>query len=191
MRRWDLGARRGDGRWLWLFVALGLFALPACDARASGSEEAKRAELTAGLPALTGRVVDAANLLSDQAEAALTAKLAQLERRRTDQLVVVTLPSLQGSRIEDVGLRLGRGWGIGRRGKDNGVLLIVAPGERRVRIEVGYGLERAIENHEAARMIDGVMIPAFKAGDMDRGVVAGADAIIKELDRSPLVEAMR
>ncbi len=174
-----------------LILAAAALAISACDARASGPAGGQRAELLSGLPALTGRVVDRADLLGAEAEARLTAKLAALEARRTDQLVVVTLPSLKSRTIEDVGLSLGRGWGIGQKDKDNGVLLIVAPNERHVRIEVGYGLERAIEDHEAARMIDRVIIPAFKAGNMERGVVAGADAIIKELDRSPLVEAVR
>nr|WP_272873203.1 TPM domain-containing protein [Sphingomonas arenae] len=143
------------------------------------------------MPPLTGRVVDNANLLSVRTEAALTTKLAALEGRRTDQLVVVTLPSLHGNTIERVGLRLGRGWGIGQVDKNNGVLLIIAPNERKVRIEVGTGLESAIEDHEAARMIETIMLPSFHAGALESGIVAGADAIIAELDRSPLAEANR
>jgi uncharacterized protein len=144
-----------------------------------------------GLPALSGRVVDQANMLSPAAEASLTTKLESLERRRTDQFVVVTLASLKGEAIEKVGLRLGRGWGIGQVGKDNGILLLVAPNERKVRIQVGYGLERAVEDQEAMAIIDQVLLPAFRAGSLEQGTLAGADAIIAELDRSPLVRAGR
>jgi len=92
-------------------------------------------------PTLTGRVVDDANLLSPEDEQTLTQELKDLEDKSSDQLVVVTLPSLQGYEIEDYGYQLGRHWGIGTKELDNGVLLIVAPNERKVRIEVGYGLE--------------------------------------------------
>ena len=165
-----------------------LVGLPGCDARASDGPDARTQEAS-DLPVLTGRVVDGANLLSASTEEALTNKLAALERRRSDQVVVVTLPSLNGKKIEQVGLSLGRGWRIGQKDKGNGVLLIVAPNERRVRIEVGYGLEPAIEDDEAARMIEDVMLPAFRTGALETGIVAGTHAIIAELDRSPLVEA--
>jgi uncharacterized protein len=92
-------------------------------------------------PALTGRVVDEAAVLDQAAEARLTAKLADLEAKTTTQLVVVTLRSLQDYDIADYGYQLGRHWGIGQKGKNNGAMLMVAPTERKVRIEVGYGLE--------------------------------------------------
>src|SRR3984957_9042088 len=96
---------------------------------------------TLTFPALSGRVVDEAGILDAAARAALTQSLADLEQKTTDQLVVVTLKSLQGTSIEDYGYQLGRRWQIGQKEKNNGVLLIVAPSERKVRIEVGYGLE--------------------------------------------------
>src|SRR5271156_3082728 len=92
-------------------------------------------------PPLTGRVVDNAHVLSAQTQADLTTKLAALEQKTGDQLVVVTLPSLQGYEIEDYGYQLGRAWGLGQKGKDNGAILIIAPAEHKVRVEVGYGLE--------------------------------------------------
>src|SRR5271166_3155039 len=92
-------------------------------------------------PELTGRVVDDAGILDPATKAALEHKLAEFETKTTNQLVVVTLKSLQGTSIEDFGYQLGRHWGIGQSGKNNGVLLIVAPSEHKVRIEVGYGLE--------------------------------------------------
>jgi uncharacterized protein len=96
---------------------------------------------TLSFPSLTGRVVDEANLFDPAARAALTETLAGLESKTTNQLVVVTLKSLQGTSIEDYGYQLGRKWQIGQRDKNNGALLIVVPNERKVRIEVGYGLE--------------------------------------------------
>jgi len=103
-------------------------------------------------PPLTGRVVDAANLLDPADEEVLTSDLKALEHKSSDQVVVVTLPSLQGYAIEDYGYRLGRHWGLGTKQLSNGILLIVAPNERKVRIEVGRGPRahphrRAVENH--------------------------------------------
>jgi uncharacterized protein len=105
------------------------------------------------LPALTGRVVDNAQLLPAGEEARLTARLAALEKSTSDQLVVVTVPSLRGETIESYGLRLGNGWGIGQKGLDNGVLLIVAPAEKRARIEVGRGLEGLLTDAGAAAIL--------------------------------------
>ena len=92
-------------------------------------------------PALTGRVVDDAHVLTDQTKGDLDQKLAALEAKTSRQLVVVTLPSLQGYEISDYGYQLGRAWGIGQAKLNNGVLFIIAPNEHKVRIEVGYGLE--------------------------------------------------
>lgn len=133
------------------------------------------------IPALTGRVVDRADLLTPTEEAALTRISAAVEQRTTDQLVVVTLPSLQGASIEDMGLTLGRRWGIGQADKDNGVLVVVAPSERRVRIEVGYGLEPILTDERASAIIDRDMLPQFRAGRFARGISAGAEAIARTL----------
>ena len=133
------------------------------------------------IPALTGRVVDQASILSQQQERDLTGKLAALERKTGDQLVVVTLKSLQGRPIEDWGLALGRGWGIGQKGRDNGVLLIVAPGDRELRIEVGYGLEGTLPDATANAIIRNVIVPRFKAGNMYGGINDGVDAIGRAL----------
>ena len=132
-------------------------------------------------PALTGRVVDDANILSPQVEADLTAKLANLEQTTGRQLVVATLPSLQGYEIEDYGYQLGRAWGIGEKGKNTGAILIVAPSERKVRIEVGYGLEPILTDALSSVIIQSAVLPKFKAGDMEGGVVAGTDAIVQQL----------
>jgi uncharacterized protein len=132
-------------------------------------------------PSLTGRVVDNANILSTQTKAALAAKLEALETKTSRQLVVVTVPSLQGLEIEDYGYQLGRSWGIGEKGRDNGVLLIVAPNERRVRIEVGYGLEGVLTDALSNVILQAQVLPRFRTGDFEGGVVAGSDALIEQL----------
>ena len=128
-------------------------------------------------PPLTGRVVDEANLLNPQQKVRLSAKLEALENNTTDQLVVVTLKSLHGYDIADYGYQLGRHWGIGQKGKNNGVLLIVAPNERKVRIEVGYGLEGILTDALSDRIIRIAIIPRFRDKDFAGGIEAGVDAI--------------
>lgn len=124
-------------------------------------------------PALTGRVVDDADLLSPEDEQALTQELKELEDKSSDQLVVVTLPSLQGYTIEDFGYQLGRHWGIGTAELDNGVLLIVAPNERKVRIEVGYGLEPILTDALSKIIIENGILPRFRTGDFPGGIKDG------------------
>jgi uncharacterized protein len=132
-------------------------------------------------PKLTGRVVDNANLLTPATRADLTDKLAKLETDTGRQLVVVTLPDLQGLEIEEYGYQLGRAWGIGQAKENNGALLIVAPKERKVRIEVGYGLEGTLTDALSSVIIQGAILPKFRDGDMQAGVVAGTDALIQQL----------
>jgi uncharacterized protein len=132
-------------------------------------------------PALTGRVVDEAGLLTSAERQSLTDMLAAYEQKTTNQVVVVTLKSLQGTSIEDYGYQLGRHWGIGQKGKDNGALLIVAPNERKVRIEVGYGLEGELTDAASKLIIENIIVPAFKAGHFGPGIVAGTGAILKVL----------
>ncbi len=127
-------------------------------------------------PELTGRVVDAADLLPANVEAALAARSARLEREAGAQYVVVTVPDLQGYPIEDYGYQLGRHWGIGSKERNDGVLLIVAPGERKVRIEVGYGLEKRVTDPFAARVIEQIL-PEFRSGDFPTGVAEASAAI--------------
>ena len=132
-------------------------------------------------PPLTGRVVDDAELLSPAAEARLTQELATLEAQTGHQLVVATLPDLQGYEIEDYGYQLLRTWGIGRKEQDDGVILIVAPNQKKVRIEVGYGLEPVLTDALASLIIQRAILPAFKAGNMEQGVVDGAEAIARQI----------
>lgn len=140
-------------------------------------------------PALTGRVVDEAGLLSPEQKQNLTRALTEQEEKKGNQVVVVTLKSLRGISIEDYGYQLGRHWQIGRSGKDDGVLLIVAPNERKVRIEVGYGLEGVLTDAATRLIIENVILPDFRQGDYGGGIVAGTDAILKMLsDEEPIAE---
>lgn len=150
----------------WLLLAAAAFAQPS-------------------FPSLSGRVVDQAGLISPEGEAALTRRLEALEAETGDQLVVVTLNSLQGYEIEEYGYQLGRAWGIGQAARDNGVLLIVAPNERKVRIEVGYGLEPVMTDAMSALIIRNAILPAFREGDFEGGIGAGVDMIAGQLTLDP------
>lgn len=132
-------------------------------------------------PALTGRIVDQANVLSPAARAAIEPKLAELEDKSGIQLVVATVPSLQDDDIETFANGLFRAWKLGEAKKDNGLLLLVAPGERKVRIEVGYGLEGTMTDALSKVIIQSAIVPSFKAGDFSAGVTKGVDAIIGAL----------
>jgi uncharacterized protein len=132
-------------------------------------------------PALTGRVVDDAHILSPATTQALTEKLAALEAKTSRQLVVVTLPTLQGYDIADYGYQLGRAWGIGQAKLNNGALFIIAPKERRARIEVGYGLEPILTDALSSVILQTQVLPQFRKGDYNAGVMAGTDALIEQL----------
>jgi uncharacterized protein len=141
-------------------------------------------------PKLTGRVVDAANILPPETEAAIEARSAAIEQQTGAQLVVATVPSLQGYEIEDYGYRLGRAWGIGQKreagGKgDNGVILLVAPNDRKVRIEVGYGLEPILTDALSAVIIQRAILPKFRSGDLPGGVADGFEEIAKQVALPP------
>ena len=132
-------------------------------------------------PPLTGRVVDQAAVLDAAGKSRLESKLADLEGKTQTQLVVVTLPSLQGYDIADYGYQLGRAWGIGQKGKNNGALLIVAPSERKVRIEVGYGLEGDLTDAVTRLIIANSVLPRFRTGDFAGGIERGVQDIVQVL----------
>lgn len=132
-------------------------------------------------PPLEGPVVDQAGLLDEGARQSLSRDLSALEADSGAQVVVVTVDSLQGLEIEDYGYQLGRAWGIGRERRDDGVLLIVAPVERKVRIEVGYGLEPVLTDALSARIIHNEILPEFRRGAFQSGILRGADAIERQL----------
>lgn len=149
-----------------LFVLLALFAMPVA---------------AQDFPQLSGPVVDQAGIIPDEAEARLTEKLTALKTQSQRELVVVTLSSLQGYEISDYGYRLGRHWQLGEKQRNDGAILIVAPNERKLRIEVGYGLEPVLTDGLSSLIINQQIVPRFKAGDMPAGIEAGADAIITQL----------
>jgi len=130
-------------------------------------------------PELTGRVVDDAGILDASTKAALERKLAEFETKTTGQLVVVTLKSLQGTSIEDYGYQLGRHWQIGQKEKNTGALLIVAPNERKVRIEVGYGFEGTLTDAVSKLIIENSIVPRLRANDFAGGIGRGVDDIIQ------------
>lgn len=136
-------------------------------------------------PALSGRVVDEANILSPATEEELSAQSAALEAKTGAQFVVVTLASLQDYPIEDFGYQLGRAWGIGAKGKDDGILLIIAPNDRKVRVEVGYGLEGVITDAFSNLVLQRQVLPRFRTGDFEGGVKGGAQALIAQIAADP------
>lgn len=157
-----------------LVLVLWVFALTA------------KAELT--FPQLTGRVVDNAQMIEPSVREQLTQQLQAHEKATGEQLVVVTLPDLQGTDIADFGYQLGRYWGIGQKDKNNGALLIVARDDRKLRIEVGYGLEDRLTDAQSSVIINQVITPAFKAGNFSKGISDGVAAMLVVLGGSPLDE---
>jgi uncharacterized protein len=138
-------------------------------------------------PKLTGRVVDSANLLTPSQVVDISSKSEALEAATGRQFVVATVPSLEGRPIEDYGYRLGRSWGIGDEKRDDGVILLVAPNERKVRIETGYGARVFLTDAISSVIIRNAILPEFqkKPPDYGAGIVAGADAIIKQMSLAP------
>lgn len=173
-------------------LALALAVLGAClTIYAVG---AFAAELT--FPTLTGRVVDVAGILTPEQRGQLEGKLKAHEDKTSDQVVVATVPNLQGTTIEDYANRLFRAWKLGQAKTNNGVLLLVAPSERKVRIEVGYGLEGALTDALSRVIIASAITPRFKTGDYYGGLDAGVDGILsilsgdaQEWQRKPQVRA--
>ena len=128
-------------------------------------------------PPLAGRVVDAAQVLGPSPRAELAARLRALEAQTSHQLVIATVPSLNGHTVEDYANRLFRAWGLGGKDRNDGVLLLVAPTERKLRIEVGYGLEGVLPDAIAKIIIEEFMVPQLRAGRIDAAVTAGVDKI--------------
>jgi uncharacterized protein len=142
-------------------------------------------------PPLSGRVVDQADLLTPAQEADLTAKSAALEKQTGRQFVIATVSSLEGRTIEDYGYRLGRAWGIGQKEEDNGVILLVAPNEKKVRIETGYGARVFLTDAVSSVIIREAILPQFRKGDFGAGIEAGAQQIITQMQLPPAEAAKR
>jgi uncharacterized protein len=162
-----------------LLLAL-LVAAPA--ASCEGSPQARYvAADSSEFPRLSGRVVDEADLLTKGEEQALTDRLAALERDVRAQFVVVTVRSLRGRPVEDYAVDLARLWGIGSKSRDDGLVLLVAPNERKIRVEVGKGLEHRVTDPFAGEVIRNIALPSFSRGELDRGIIATSDALIARL----------
>lgn len=159
-----------------------LLALPAWAAQGAETDGLVR------IPVLTARVTDLTGTLSAGQKSGLEQKLAAFEARKGAQVAVLLLPTTQPESIEQFGIRLFDAWRIGRKGVDDGALLIVAKDDRRLRIEVGYGLEGALNDATAKRIISETITPLFKAGDFPGGITAGVEAMLKVIDGEALPE---
>ncbi|MEL6752089.1 MAG: TPM domain-containing protein [Pseudomonadota bacterium] len=140
------------------------------------------------VPALTGRVVDNAGLIDATSEARITSTLLAHEQATGEQIAVLTLPSLEGEALEDYSLRVARQWSLGQADLDTGALLLVAQAERKIRIEVGYGLEGRLTDAQSGLIIRNRLTPAFRQGDFSGGIEAAVAAIIDVLGGNPLAQ---
>lgn len=139
------------------------------------------AAAAAAFPTPTGFVNDFAGVLPAETKNDLEGLLSSFERSTGIEVAVATLPSLDGRTVEDVAVDLFKQWGIGKKGKDDGALFLVAPSERRMRIEVGYGLEGALNDALAGRILDENVVPRFRGGDLSGGIAAGTAAIVRTI----------
>ena len=142
----------------------------------------------ADIPYLTGRVNDNAHVFSDSTRKTLTYILKEYELKTTNQIVILTIPSLEGENIEDYSNRVFNEWKIGQKDKDNGILIVIVPDERQMRIEVGYGLEGTMTDLSSARVIEEVMTPRFREADYNNGILDGVNAVILILEGNELPE---
>jgi len=163
-----------------------LFVLPVLVVLAVLSSLAADAK---DIPPLTGRIVDQANLLTADQKQRIETKLAAFEKETGDQVAVLTFDSLDGEAIEDYANKVGRAWALGQKGKDNGVLLLVAKQDRKMRMEVGYGLEPVLTDLQTSVIQNEVIIPYFKKGDFGGGIEAGVDAILSTIQGKPFQPA--
>jgi uncharacterized protein len=138
------------------------------------------------VPPLSGRVVDQTGTLSADDASALTQRLKDLETRKGSQVAVLIVPTTQPETIEQYSIRVAEAWKIGRKKIDDGALLVVAKDDHKLRIEVGYGLEGALTDVTARRIIDEIIVPRFKTGDFAGGISAGVDRVIRIIDGEPL-----
>jgi uncharacterized protein len=161
-------------------TAILVLALAGCSAAPEAIAENTPGCTQAWLPS-SGRVTDAGDLLDAAAEARIVNRLESIEAKTGHQIVVATVADLQGRAIEAYSLCLANHWGIGRKGVNDGVMILVTRGERKARIEIGRGLEAAITDPEAKAIMDRSMTPSFQAGDFAGGITAGVDGIANEI----------
>lgn len=163
-----------------LFLLAAALLMPGCATEAQEEPPAL---------ALTGRVVDAAKVLSPECKERLTTRLAALEKDTGVQLVVATTPDLAGQTIEAYSFALANAWALGDGRRNDGLLLLVAPSDRKVRIEVGLGLEASVRDEDAAAIIRDAILPRFRRNDFDGDVEAGVDGLAREVAPLPMKEA--
>ena len=142
------------------------------------------------VPPLTGRIVDLAHIMPPDVAAQLTAELEAHETKTGNQVAVLILPSIEGQPIESFSHLVATTWALGKKGTDNGVLLIIALRERKVRIEVGYGFEGTLTDLRSARIIRNEIVPRFRAGDMPGGIAAGVRAILRTIEGGEPAESL-
>ncbi len=145
----------------------------------------------AEVPALRGRVNDYAKLLSAGASQSLENQLGQFEKETGHQVAILTVPALDGEDIEGFSIRVAESWKVGQKGFDNGVILVVAPKERQLRFEVGYGLEGILPDAVASRIIREIIVPLFRENDYQGGITSGIDAVLKTIRGEALPESAR
>ncbi|MBN2030275.1 YgcG family protein [bacterium] len=144
----------------------------------------------ADIPYLTGRVTDNAQILSPSVRQSLTETLKAHEDRTGNQIAILTVPTIQGESIEEYAVEVFEAWKLGQQGKDNGILIVVVPNDRRMRIEVGYGLEGTLTDGTAGQIIRSIMTPRFQDGDYDGGITEGALAVINVLESGGLPDSI-
>jgi uncharacterized protein len=151
------------------------------------------ASLAAALdvPPLRGRVNDYAGVMSQDQARGLESQLAQFEQETGHQVAVLTIPTLEGEAIEGFSIRVAESWKIGKKGFDNGVILVVAVKDRRLRLEVGYGLEGVLPDAIAKTITSNYIVPRFRTQDYAGGIIAGIDAVLKVIKQEPLPESAR
>lgn len=143
------------------------------------------------VPPLRGRVNDYANVMSREQAQSLESRLEQFERETGHQVAVLTVRSLEGEDIEGFSIRVAESWQIGKKGFDNGVILVVAVQDRRLRLEVGYGLEGILPDATAKTITSNYIVPRFREQDYAGGILAGIDAVLKVIKNEPLPETAR
>jgi uncharacterized protein len=143
------------------------------------------------VPALRGRVNDYAGVMTQEQRRSLETQLAQFEQETGHQVAVLTIPTLEGEDIEGFSIRVAESWKIGKKGFDNGVILVVAVKDRRLRLEVGYGLEGVLPDAIAKTITSNYIVPRFRAQDYAGGIIAGIDAVLKVIKKEPLPESAR
>jgi uncharacterized protein len=143
------------------------------------------------VPPLRGRVNDYASVMSQEQSRILEERLAQFEQETGHQVAVLTIPTLEGEDIEGFSIRVAEAWQIGKKGFDNGVILVVAVKDRRLRLEVGYGLEGVLPDAIAKTITSNYIVPRFRTGDYAGGIVSGIDAVLKVIQNEPLPESGR